>query len=145
MKKLFCSLLFLCIASTGMLFADNNKNTKESLKQYLDPAALETLSEKIINGEETDIVIIDVRPVNTYRKGHVPGALNIPNGLTKGKYENLKTKDMVLYCETGIRVEFAKKNLVKDGFDITRMLNFGGFSRYKGKVESAESTIPPHK
>lgn len=138
MKKLFCSLLFLSIAATGMLFADNNKNTKESLKQYLDPAALETLSQKIVRGEETDIVIIDVRPEDTYRKGHIPGAINIPNGLTKGAYEDLKTKDMVLYCETGIRVEFAKKNLVRDGFDITRMLNFGGFSGYKGKIEAAE-------
>ncbi|MFA6856498.1 MAG: rhodanese-like domain-containing protein [Treponema sp.] len=138
MKKLVLSVLFLTIAATGMLFADNNKNTKESLKQYLDPSALETLSQKIVSGEETGIVIIDVRPENTYRKAHIPGAMNIPNGLTNGKYEDLKTKDMVLYCETGIRVEFAKKKLVKDGFDITRMLNFGGFSRYKGKTEKGE-------
>jgi len=138
LKKLVLSVLFLTIAATGMLFADNNKNTKESLKQYLDPSALETLSQKIVSGEETGIVIIDVRPENTYRKAHIPGAMNIPNGLTNGKYEDLKTKDMVLYCETGIRVEFAKKKLVKDGFDITRMLNFGGFSRYKGKTEKGE-------
>ncbi|MCK9170581.1 MAG: rhodanese-like domain-containing protein [Treponema sp.] len=138
MKKLLWSVLLLTIAATGKLFADNNKNTKESLKQYLDPAALETLSQQIVNGEESGIVIIDVRPENTYRKAHIPGAMNIPNGLTNGKYEDLKMKDMVLYCETGIRVEFAKKNLIKDGFDITRMLNFGGFSRYKGKTEKGE-------
>jgi rhodanese-related sulfurtransferase len=138
MKKTVWAVLFLTIAATGMLFADNNKNTKESLKQYLDPSALEILSQKIVSGEETDIVIIDVRPESTYRKGHIPGAMNIPNGLTNGTYEDLKTKDMVLYCETGIRVEFAKKNLIKDGFDITRMLNFGGFSRYKGKTEKSE-------
>lgn len=138
MKKLVWSFLFLSIAATGMLFADNNKNVKESLKQYLEPAALEMLSDKIVNGEENDIAIIDVRPEGTYRKAHVPGALNIPNGLTKGTYEELKSKDLVLYCETGIRVEFAKKNLVKDGFDLTRMLNFGGFSRYKGKTETGE-------
>jgi len=78
-------------------------------------------------------VIVDVRPETAYSKAHVPGALNIPNGLTKGQYEELKSKDMVLYCETGIRVEFAKKNLEKDGYDLTRTLNFGGFSRYKGK------------
>lgn len=138
MKKLVWSFLFLSIAATGMLFADNNKNVKESLKQYLEPAALEMLSTQIVNGEENDIAIIDVRPEGTYRKSHVPGALNIPNGLTKGNYEELKSKDLVLYCETGIRVEFAKKNLVKDGFDLTRMLNFGGFSRYKGKTETGE-------
>jgi rhodanese-related sulfurtransferase len=138
MKKLVWSFLFLSIAATGMLFADNNKNVKESLKQYLEPAALETLSNQIVNGEENDIAIIDVRPEGTYRKVHVPGAVNIPNGLSKGNYEELKSKDLVLYCETGLRVEFAKKNLVKDGFDLTRMLNFGGFSRYKGKTETGE-------
>ena len=135
MKKILSALLVLILAGTAAVFADNNKNVKESLKQYLDPAALETLSQKITAGEETDIVIVDVRPETAYSKAHVPGALNIPNGLTKGQYEELKSKDMVLYCETGIRVEFAKKNLEKDGYDLTRTLNFGGFSRYKGKTE----------
>jgi rhodanese-related sulfurtransferase len=144
MEKFLCTFLFLPIAAMGMLFAENNKNTKESLKQYLDPGTLETLSEKIVSGEESDIVIIDVRPKVTYQKGHIPGAVNIPNGITKGEYEDLKTKDLILYCETGIRVEYAKKNLIKEGFDIARMLNFGGFSRYKGKTvtekKSAEKT-----
>jgi|WetSurMetagenome_2_1015567.scaffolds.fasta_scaffold40772_3 rhodanese-related sulfurtransferase len=139
MKKKLMFLFLLAAAESGMLFANNNKKVKESLKQYLDPAELEILSGKILSGEETNIVIVDVRPESTYRKGHIPSAINIPNGLTNGMYAELKTKDLVLYCETGIRVEFAKKNLVKAGFDITRMLNFGGFSRYKGKAETEEA------
>jgi len=73
MKKILSALLVLILAGTAAVFADNNKNVKESLKQYLDPAALETLSQKITAGEETDIVIVDVRPETAYSKAHVPG------------------------------------------------------------------------
>ena len=105
------------------------------MKKYLDPSELETLVQEIRDGKRTDIVIIDVRPENVYNKAHIPTALNIPNGIITDDQSYLKDKDLVLYCETGGRVEFAKKNLLKSGFDKSRMLNFGGFSRYIGETE----------
>jgi len=136
MKKmtLFFLLVLIPVISCNMIFADNSK-VKESLKKYLDPKEVETLSGKIKNGEITDVLIVDVRPADVFKKAHIPGAINIPNGITGGKFEELKNKDLILYCETGGRVEFAKKNFVKDGFKIDRLLNFGGFGRYKGSIE----------
>lgn len=113
----------------------NNTAVKKDLKKYLDPSELETLVNEIGNGTRTDVVIIDVRPENVYNKAHIPTAINIPNGIITEDQSYLKDMDLVLYCETGGRVEMAKKNLIKKGFDKSRMLNFGGFSRYKGDTE----------
>lgn len=124
-------MLFILILCFG---ADNSK-VKPGLKKYLSSEELEKLIEKIKSGKEKDIVIVDVRPSATYNKSHIPTSINISNGITNEAFEELKNKDLILYCETGGRVEIAKKNLAKDGFNIERMLNFGGFSNYKGKTE----------
>lgn len=115
-----------------------NKQVKNELQKYYDSTELEKLVTQIKNGENVSITIVDVRPKNIYQKSHIPTAINIPNGITNGLYEELKNKDLILYCETGMRVEFAKKNMIKDGFSKTNLLNFGGFSRYKGEVESSK-------
>lgn len=128
-------LLFFTFFVSFTFYAISNKDVKQELKKYLDSKELEKLVERIKNGTETDIVIIDVRPEATYRNGHIPTAINIPNGLINEDQAYLKEKDLILYCETGGRVEYAKKNLIKNGFDKKRMLNFGGFTGYKGQIE----------
>jgi len=130
---LIASALLLFALYSG--FAINNSKVKPELKKYLSSAALEKLIEKIKSGEEKGIVIIDVRPAAAYKTAHIPTAVNIPNGITNNAFNDLKNKDLILYCETGGRVELAKKNFVKDGFKIERLLNFGGFGSYKGKAE----------
>lgn len=116
-------------------FAVNNTKAKQDLKKYLTSAELEKLTEKIKSREEKNIVIVDVRPSTAYNTAHIPTAVNIPNGITKNAFNEFKNKDLVLYCETSLRVENSKKNLIKDGFSIERLLNFGGFGNYKGKTE----------
>ncbi|HOV14643.1 MAG TPA: rhodanese-like domain-containing protein [Spirochaetota bacterium] len=127
---LFISVILL----SNSCLTIRNSEVSEDLKKYLVSEELEKLVNKIQNGEETEIVIVDVRPETVYNKEHIPTAINIPNGLIKPEQENLKTKKLILYCETGGRVEFAKKNLIKSGFDKKNLLNFGGFTRYKGKI-----------
>jgi rhodanese-related sulfurtransferase len=132
---LFLILVFSFYTVLSTFSITNNKDVREDLKKYLDPKEMEKLSEDIKNGTENNVVIIDVRPEAVFNKGHVPGAINITNGIISEDQTYLKDKDLVLYCETGGRVEFAKTNLIKNGFDKKRMLNFGGFSRYKGPAE----------
>ena len=132
--KLF-GILALVFFSLSSCFAIDNSKVKKELMKYFYSSELEKLVEKIKSGEEKDIAIIDVRPTAAYNKSHIPTAINIPNGVTKGKFEELKNKDLILYCETGGRVEAAKKNMIKDGFNPERLLNFGGSSKYKGTTE----------
>jgi rhodanese-related sulfurtransferase len=43
--------------------------------------------------------VIDVRPTEEYRAGHVPGALSIPVGELKNRLKELpKNREVVAYC-----------------------------------------------
>jgi rhodanese-related sulfurtransferase len=134
-KKIIFVLFISILISLSSCSAADNTKVKPELKKYLSSVELEKLVERIKSGEEKNIAIVDVRPSSAYDKSHIPTAINIPNGITNGTFEELKNKDLILYCETGIRVEMSKKNFIKDGFNIERLLNFGGFGGYKGKTE----------
>ncbi|MBN2528202.1 MAG: rhodanese-like domain-containing protein [Deltaproteobacteria bacterium] len=98
----------------------------ESLKALIDSGA--TVGE----GEYR---IVDVRPNRKYKKGHIPTAINIPNGDVAASGEDLpKDKKIILYCETGGRAQSAaKKKLAPAGY--SRIYNWGGFGRWKGEPE----------
>ncbi len=134
-KRIYLIALSLMFFELLSCFAVNNSKVKPELKKYLSSAELEKLVEKIKSGEEKNIVIVDVRPAAAYKTAHIPAAVNIPNGITNNAFNDLKEKDLILYCETGGRVELAKKNFVIDGYKIEKLLNFGGFGNYKGKAE----------
>jgi rhodanese-related sulfurtransferase/DNA-binding transcriptional ArsR family regulator len=54
------------------------------------------LVRRVRNGEVT---LLDVRPRDEYRAGHIPGALSIPLGELKARLEELPTKrEIVAYC-----------------------------------------------
>lgn len=136
-KGLFIIGFLTCSLALITAFGNNSKVSPD-LIPYLDPKKLEELVKKIKNSLVTDIVVVDVRPITSYKKGHIPTAINLPNGIINKNYEYLKDKKLILYCETGGRVEFAKKNLIKEGFNPANLLNFGGFYRYKGEIEKLE-------
>jgi rhodanese-related sulfurtransferase len=66
-----------------------------------------------------DAVIVDVREANEFKGGHIPYARNIPVDRIneRGKeLEKLKTKPLLLVCQTGSRSGQACAELLKDGF-----------------------------
>jgi len=69
---------------------------------------------------ESDTIIIDVREVDEFIKGHIEPALNMP--LSKlpqqlAKLENHKKKPILIACENGTRSASAGKILAKAGFE----------------------------
>ncbi len=66
-----------------------------------------------------DAVIVDVREPNEFKSGRIPHARNIPvdriNERVK-ELEKLKTKPLLLVCQTGSRSAQACGGLLKDGF-----------------------------
>ena len=66
-----------------------------------------------------DAVIVDVREPNEFKSGRIPHARNIPvdriNERVK-ELEKLKTKPLLLVCQTGSRSAQACSGLLKDGF-----------------------------
>jgi rhodanese-related sulfurtransferase len=95
------------------------------LKQYLEPAKLKELVDK----PRKDIWIVDVRPVEAFRKAHIPTAKNFPSGEIMNRLKEIpKPQYLIMTCETGGRVQMVIKNLEKAGY--TRFMNWGGNSRY---------------
>ncbi|EGW35977.1 FAD-dependent oxidoreductase [Desulfosporosinus sp. OT] len=104
-----------------------------------DPAnMIGYVAENIINGDvrmiqwheltklkAQDLCIIDVRDEEERRAKFIPGSLHIPiNDLRSHLAELPKDKDIVVYCEIGLRGYLAYRILTQHGF--TRVKNLSG-------------------
>lgn len=77
--------------------------------------------------EQSEVTIVDVRTLQEYKEGHVPGAINIPNEeILDTEPELLKDKDatLLVYCRSGRRSKDASDKLVKMGYK--NVYDFGG-------------------
>ncbi|WP_125142598.1 rhodanese-like domain-containing protein [Clostridium transplantifaecale] len=77
--------------------------------------------------DQTEVTVVDVRTLQEYKEGHVPGAINIPNEeIQDTEPELLNDKDAMLlvYCRSGRRSKDASDKLVKMGYK--NVYDFGG-------------------
>lgn len=87
----------------------------------LEPVAPEELLRRVKNGEVT---VLDVRPADEYRAGHVPGALSIPIAVLKKRLQELpKSREIVAYCRGPycLMAREAVELLRRNGFRAQRM------------------------
>jgi sulfur-carrier protein adenylyltransferase/sulfurtransferase len=93
----------------------------------IDPATAET--------QLDDAVFLDVRELDEYEQGMIPGAVFIPRGHLESTVENRltdKSVPVVIYCASGVRSVFAAETLEQLGYaDVTSMS--GGFNRWKNE------------
>jgi len=62
--------------------------------------------------KQPDTVVVDVRTAREYRKGHVPGAINMPHRdilSDEIDFSEFSDKNLVFYCHSGVRVGFVSK------------------------------------
>jgi rhodanese-related sulfurtransferase len=72
--------------------------TREYLGQRdaMETVAGDELLRRVKRGEVT---VLDVRPPEEYRAGHIPGAVSIPLGELKARFKELpKNREVVAYC-----------------------------------------------
>ena len=80
---------------------------------------------QLINHE--DAVVVDVRPLADFNKGHIIGAINLPaNGFAQQikTLERYKDRPIILSCRSGAQSSVAAKELQKAGFE--RVYNLRG-------------------
>ncbi|MCG8362905.1 MAG: rhodanese-like domain-containing protein [Pseudanabaenales cyanobacterium] len=68
---------------------------------------------------KTAPIILDVRTAREYRAGHIPGAINIHYRELPERLEEVSAlggQEIVVYCERGIRANFAERTLQAAGF-----------------------------
>ena len=73
-------------------------------------------------------VIVDVRTVTEYRRGHIVGAINIPYHNYPQLFGELKLSkgdEIVIYCETGEQSQTVAEYLQQQGFFEVRLLPEG--------------------
>ena len=84
------------------------------------PASIEpkALGERIAWADPS-LLVPDVRTPEEYAAGHLPGAVNIPNGELASRVDELEAareSDIVVYCKVGVRAAEAIEVLGKAGF-----------------------------
>jgi phage shock protein E len=65
-------------------------------------------------------IIIDVRSVNEYKAGHIPGSKNFPLDNIRSKIAELKklNKPVITVCRSGSRSGMAKRILKSSGMEV---------------------------
>lgn len=85
--------------------------------------------------ETRGAVLLDVRNPDEYKAGHITKSKNIPLSSIEYVSKVVKDKDtpLFVYCYSGGRSSQAVAALKRMGY--TKVINIGGISAYKGKVE----------
>lgn len=82
-----------------------------------------------------DYVIVDVRTIEEYQSGHIPGAINIPNEtIFQSDIPQLPNKNQLIlvYCRSGNRSRQAAAKLSALGY--TNIVEFGGIHAWPGEI-----------
>lgn len=81
-----------------------------------------------------DAVLLDVRTVQEYRQGHIPGSKNVPLQSISKITSTVPGQDtpLYVYCYSGSRSRQAVSALKRMGY--TNVKNIGGIAAWRGKV-----------
>ena len=69
--------------------------------------------------KEENVVVIDVRRSDEYKRGFIPGAINIPHKeILSGRIslEKYKDKKLIFYCRSGTRAGYVTDHLLQTKF-----------------------------
>ena len=90
---------------------------------------------KLMMKDDDGHVIVDVRRADEYAKGHIPGAILIPNEeIGTEPPEELPDKNQIIlvYCRTGRRSKEASQKLAEMGY--VNVYEFGGIEDWTGDI-----------
>lgn len=82
--------------------------------------------EQYLDSNSEDTLLLDVRTVSEFEEGHIEGAINIPVDSLRERMDELdKDKEIIEYCQVGIRGYIAARILNQNGFKVKNMT--GGY------------------
>lgn len=109
------------------------ENTVEEKTMY---TSIDMETAKEIFATAGDYIILDVRRVDEFAAGHIPGAINVANeSIVDSEPVELPNKDQLIYvyCRSGNRSKQASSKLVQMGY--TNIIEFGGIIDWTGEIE----------
>lgn len=108
-------------------------------RDSLEAVCAERLMERLTEG---DVVVLDVRPEEEYRAGHLPGARSVPVDALEAALQTLpKDKEIVAYCRGPYCVfsDEAVKLLEARGYRASRLTE--GFPEWRAAGLPVESSV----
>ena len=99
------------------------------------------LKVRIDDEADGNFIIVDIRDDASYDEAHISGAINIPlNELGYRVFSLDKTKDIIVYCFTGVTSQVACQILVNAGFkDVYNMT--GGIKAWDYAIETSYGRV----
>jgi len=149
-KKIFVVSLItvLLLVSLGLVYANITENDNEDNVTLVLPnqagyyeITVDQLKERINDKSGDNFIIVDIRDDVSYDAGHIPGAINIPlNELGYRVFSIDKTKDIIVYCFTGVTSQVACQILVNAGFkDVYNVI--GGIKAWDYAIETSDGRV----
>lgn len=139
MKNLIAIIVILVILVAIGIFLKNRNSSAEENKITTEEPNIQYVSmndiEKIMN-ENENYIILDVRTLEEYNDGHIPGAICIPNEtIDENVVSKLPDKEqlILIYCRSGNRSKQATKKLKDLGY--LNLIEFGGIIDWPGEIE----------
>jgi len=128
-KRLMTVILFSALMVGGCSGAGNGGDAK-SYKMISQDEAMRIMS------EDGDYILLDVRTLEEFDEGHIPGAVCIPNEMIGDKeipeLGDEKDRTILVYCRSGRRSKEAAEKLAALGY--TDVREFGGIITWTGDI-----------
>jgi molybdopterin/thiamine biosynthesis adenylyltransferase/rhodanese-related sulfurtransferase len=100
------------------------------IKSRIDEVEPADVRAQITNGA----VVVDVREMDEFAAGHIPGAKHVPRGYLESRIEGAvpdRAQHVILYCTSGNRSAYAARTLIEDlGYEHVESMR-GGLTLWK--------------
>jgi rhodanese-related sulfurtransferase len=128
------------IGETHLAEVDRVVKTYLEDRGELEAVEATELMERLSDGS---VVVLDVRPEEEYRAGHIPGALSVPVDALEAALQTLpETREIVAYCRGPYCVfsDEVVRALIARGYRASRLAD--GFPEWRAAGYPVESGIP---
>jgi rhodanese-related sulfurtransferase len=86
--------------------------------------------ETLLDGDRPATLLLDVRAIEEFAAGHIPGAINIPIDELRSRLDELpRDAAIITYCQVGQRGYLATRILRQRGFNAANL--GGGYVTYR--------------
>jgi len=128
-------------ADTAAVDSDDNALVLMPNEAGYYDITIDELKARIDDKYDDNFIIVDIRDDVSFDAGHILGAINIPlNELGYRVFSLDKTKDIIVYCFTGVTSEVACQILVNAGFkDVYNVI--GGIKAWDYAIETSDGRI----
>jgi len=133
--------LVVCASTAGVAHSADSFVFKLPNEAGFYNITVDGLKTRIDNKSDKNFIVVDIRDNASYAQGHIPGAINIPlNELGYRVFSLDKTKDIIVYCFTGVTSQVACQILVNAGFkDVYNVI--GGIKAWNYAVETSDGRV----